>query len=76
MTFTKYRQTSQAKESEINDLYLLFAIFTVPLQEKAYIWKQRKRENARLYICRLVMCMSITAASPTFMNSTRQKSLE
>ena len=27
MTFTKYKQTSQVKESEINDFYLLYIIF-------------------------------------------------
>ena len=34
MTYTKYKQILNAKESKQDDLYSLFAIFTVSLQEK------------------------------------------
>ena len=37
MTFTKHTQVCKAKESKIDDLYLLFAIFSVSLQEKVYM---------------------------------------
>lgn len=53
MTFTKYKQISQAKESEINDFYLLHIIFfCFPFQnnikkERNIIiltWKGKKRK--------------------------------
>lgn len=34
MTYTEYKQISNAKESKQDDLYSLIAIFGVPLQKK------------------------------------------
>lgn len=48
MTFTKHTQVYKAKESKIDDLYLLFAIFTVPLQEK-YIYGSNRKERTHGY---------------------------
>lgn len=44
MTFTKHTQVCKAKESKINDLYLLFAIFAVSLQEK-YLYGSNGKER-------------------------------
>lgn len=44
MTYTKYKQIHNAKESKQDDLYSLFAIFTVPLQEK-YLYGSNGKER-------------------------------
>lgn len=41
MTFTKYKQISQAKESEINDFYLLY----ITLRHFPFQNNIKKREN-------------------------------
>lgn len=48
MTFIEYKQNPKAKESKQNDLYSLFAIFLVPLQQK-YIYGSNRKERTHGY---------------------------
>jgi len=50
MTFIKHTQVYKAKESKTNDLYLLFAIFPVSLQEKVYMEATEKKERTVIHL--------------------------
>ena len=50
MTYTKHVQVYKAKESKIDDFYLLFAIFSIPLQEKVYMEATEKKERTVIHL--------------------------
>ena len=50
MTYTKHMQVYKAKESKIDDFYLLFAIFSIPLQEKVYMEATEKKERTVIHL--------------------------
>lgn len=50
MTYIKYKQFSKAKESKRGDLYSLFAIFLVTLQENTYMETTGKKERTVIHL--------------------------